>query len=150
MAIERTFSMIKPDAVQSGNIGNIIAMIESNGFKIIHARLFKFTDKSAGQFYEVHKDSKYYERLLKYIISDKVMAFVLEKENAIADLRKLVGPTDPKEADKKTIRGKFGGILPNNSIHASDTQLTAIKEITYIFGEFASIPSIDKENGKDY
>lgn len=150
MAIERTFAMIKPDAYKAGNMGNIIAMIEKNGFKIIHARLMKFTEKSATEFYGEHKGTEYYDRLIKFILSDKVMVMVLEKENAIKDFRKLMGPTDPKQADKDTIRGKYGTGLPPNAIHGSDSSKRAKIEITYIFGEFASIPSVDKNSVKEY
>ncbi len=150
MAIERTFSMLKPDSYISGNMGNIIAMIEAAGFKIIHARLLKFTEKSASQFYEVHKGTIYYEKLINFSISDKIFAMVLEKENAVEDFRKLIGATDPTKALPDTIRAKYGTGLPPNAIHGSDSLENAKKEITYIFGEFASIPSVDKNNAKEY
>ncbi len=150
MAIERTLALIKPDAYRNKKSGEIIAMIESAGFTIIHARLFKFTDKSAAQFYEVHAGQPYYERLMKFTVSDKVLGMVLEKENAVADLRKLMGVTDPSKADAGTIRAKYGTGLPPNAIHGSDSTANAKKEITYLFGEFASIPSTEKTNGKEY
>jgi len=150
MAIERTFAMIKPDAYKDGNMGRIIAMIEENGFKIIHARLMKFTQKSAEEFYYQHKGQPYFERLINFTISDKVMVMVLEKENAIQDLRKLMGDTDPSRAKDGTIRKIFGKGLPNNAIHGSDSKASAKREITYIFGEFASIPSVEKSVAKEY
>ncbi|MCX7821217.1 MAG: nucleoside-diphosphate kinase [Brevinematales bacterium] len=150
MAIERTLAIIKPDAYRAGNMGKIISMIEENGFKIIHARLMKFTEKSAEQFYEQHKGKPFYERLINFTVSDKVMAMVLEKENAIEDFRKLMGDTEPEKAKEGTIRKLFGRGLPNNAIHGSDSKATAKKEITYIFGEFASIPSVEKSVAKEY
>jgi nucleoside-diphosphate kinase len=125
-------------------------MIEAAGFKIIHARLLKFTEKSASQFYEVHKGTIYYEKLINFSISDKIFVMVLEKENAVEDFRKLIGATDPKQALPNTVRAKYGTGLPQNAIHGSDSLENAKKEITYIFGEFASIPSADKNNAKEY
>lgn len=150
MSVQRTFALLKPDTYQSGNVGNILNMIESSGFKIIHARLLKFTEKSASQFYEVHKGQPFYEKLIKFTILDKVMALVLEKENAVEDLRKLIGATEPSKAGAESIRGKYGKGLPNNAIHGSDSEANAKKEITYVFGEFASIPSVEKNNAKEY
>jgi nucleoside-diphosphate kinase len=150
MAVQRTLTMIKPDGYQKGKMGEIISMIENNGFKIIHVRMMKFTEKSAEQFYEAHKGQPFYEKLIKFSVSDKVLAMVLEKENAIADLRKIMGETDPAKAQPGTIRAKFGTGLPPNAIHGSDSEAGAKKEITYLFGEFAAIPSVEKTNGKDY
>ena len=150
MAIQRTLTLIKPDAYRAGNMGNIIAMIEENGFKIVHALLFKFTEKSARQFYQIHVDKDFFPGLLEFTISDKVLAMVLEKENAIVDFRKLTGATDPAKAEKGTIRAKFGTALPKNAVHGSDSEANARKEITYIFGEFASIPSSEKNLAKEY
>lgn len=150
MPVQRTLTFIKPDAYKNGKVGDIISMIEANGFKIIHARLMKFTQKSAEQFYEVHKGQPYYEKLIQFSISDKILAMVLEKEDAIKALRKLMGATDPSKAEADTIRAKFGTGLPPNAIHGSDSEATAKKEITYLFGEFAAIPSVEKTNGKDY
>jgi nucleoside-diphosphate kinase len=142
--------MIKPDAYQSGNMGKIISMIEDNGFKIIHVWLFKFTEKSAMQFYEVHNGQPFFEKLIQFMVSDKVLALILEKENAIADFRKLMGKTDPRQAEPGTIRHACGKGQPDNAIHGSDSEASAKKEITYIFGEFASIPSVEKSSGKEY
>jgi nucleoside-diphosphate kinase len=150
MAIQRTFAMIKPDAYKAGNMGNIIAMIEKAGFKIVHARLLKFTEKSASQFYEIHIGQPFYEKLIQFSVTDKVMALVLEREKAIDEFRKLIGNTDPKKAESQTVRAKYGTGLPPNAIHGSDSEATAKKEITYIFGEFAAIPSVEKTNGKEY
>ncbi len=150
MPLERTLAIIKPDAIKAGVMGKIITMIEEKGFKIIHARLMKFTEKSAEQFYEQHKGQPYFNRLINFTISDKVMAMVLEKENAIKELRQLMGDTDPAKAKPGTIRNLFGKGLPNNAVHGSDTKASAKREITYIFGEFASIPSAEKAVAKEY
>ncbi len=150
MSIQRTFAMIKPDAYKAGNLGKIISIIEDKGYKIIHARLFKFTEKSAAQFYEIHLGQPYYNRLIQFTISDKVMGIVLEKENAIDDFRKLIGKTQPSEAENNSIRKLFGKGLPNNAIHGSDSIESAKLEITYIFGEFASRTSEEKTTAKEY
>jgi nucleoside-diphosphate kinase len=142
--------MIKPDAVAAGNMGNILAMIEEAGFDVIHARLLKFTEKSAGQFYEIHQGKGFYERLIQFMVKDKVLALVLEKENAIDDLRDLMGPTDPKNAPKTTVRGRYAKGMPDNAIHGSDSVESAKREITYIFGEYAAIPSVEKIAAKEY
>lgn len=150
MALQRTFAMIKPDAYRDGNVGKILALIEQNGFTLIHARLMKFTEKSARLFYEVHDGKPFFQGLVDFTCLDKVMALVLEKENAIADFRMLVGDTDPSKAEKASIRGQFGKGLPNNAIHGSDSESSAKKEITYIFGEFAAVPSSEKAAAKEY
>ncbi len=150
MAIERTYAMIKPDGYKAGHIGEIISMIEAKGFKIIHARLFKFTETSANQFYESHKGKEYFDRLVKFIVSDKVLGMVLERDNAVNEWRNVMGDTEPAKAAKESIRGKYGKGLPDNAVHGSDTPQSAKKEITYIFGEFASIPSPDKNLAKEY
>jgi|YNPMSStandDraft_1061717.scaffolds.fasta_scaffold08933_5 nucleoside-diphosphate kinase len=150
MALERTFAMIKPDACQSGNIGHILSMIEKNGFKIIHLQMIKLTEKSVKMFYAEHVDKPFFPSLLEFSLSGKVVAMVLEKENAIADFRKLMGATDPKKAEKNTIRHLYGSEMPKNAIHGSDSRESAKREITIFFGEFAAIPSSEKKNGKEY
>jgi nucleoside-diphosphate kinase len=142
--------MIKPDAYQNGKVGKIISIIEEKGYKIIHLRLLKFTEKSASQFYEMHKGQPFYEKLIRFTTSDKVVGMVLEKENAIEDFRKLMGSTDPVKAEPDSIRKLYGTGLPPNAIHGSDSSESAKKEITYIFGEFASIPSVEKSSAKEY
>lgn len=148
--IQRTYAMIKPDAIKAGNMGNIISLIEKSGFTIVHAMLFKFTDKSAGQFYHEHDGKPFYKGLVEFMISGKVLGMVLEKENAINDLRALMGSTKPEEAADDTIRKLFGSTVPANAIHGSDSLSSAKREITYIFGEFASIPSSEKSLAKEY
>jgi nucleoside-diphosphate kinase len=150
MAIERTYAMIKPDAYSKGHMGEIISMIEQKGFKIIHARLFKFTDISASQFYDVHQGKPFFDGLIEFMTSDKVMGLVLERENAVKEWRDLMGATNPADAAPDSIRGKFGGGMPDNATHGSDSVQNAKKEITYLFGEFASIPSTEKKLAKEY
>lgn len=150
MAIQRTLALIKPDIYKAKKIGKIISMIEDNGFTLIHIMLFRFTEKSASQFYNVHQGKDFFDELIKFSTSDKVLALVLEKENAIADFRKLMGATDPKKAEPGTIRALYGTGMPDNAVHGSDSEANAKKEITYIFGEFASIPSTEKKLAKQY
>jgi nucleoside-diphosphate kinase len=131
----RTFAMIKPDGYGSGNMGNIISMIEKDGFKIVQALLLRFDEKSAGEFYSVHKGTEYYDRLIKFTISDRVFAMELEKENAVESFRNLIGSTDPGKSAPGTIRAKYGSGLPQNAVHGSDSPENAEKEISYIFGK---------------
>ncbi len=150
MAVERTFSMIKPDTYQNRHVGQVLAMIEEAGFTVVHAMLLKMTEKAASQFYEIHKGKEFFDGLVKFTVSDKVMVLVLEKESAISDFRKLIGNTNPADAGSDTIRGRFGSKLPRNSVHGSDSSESAKREITYFFGEFASIPSTEKSVAKEY
>ncbi len=150
MAIQRTFAMIKPDSYKNGHVGEILSMIEKKGFKIVHLQSLKFTDKSAKTFYKEHEGKSFFNGLIESICSDKIVAMVLEKDNAISDLRKLMGNTDPSKAEAGTIRKLFGKGMPDNAIHGSDSAESAKREITFIFGEFASIPSVDKKAAKDY
>ncbi|MCX7881959.1 MAG: nucleoside-diphosphate kinase [Brevinematales bacterium] len=150
MALERTFAMIKPDACKAGHIGHIISMIEKEGFTIIHLQMLKLTEKSVRMFYMEHVEKPFFPSLLEFTLSGKVVAMVLEKENAIEDFRKLMGATDPKKATKGTIRHTYGTEMPANAIHGSDSRESAKREITLFFGEFASIPSTEKRNAKEY
>lgn len=150
MAIQRTFAMIKPDAYKKGHVGEILALIEKAGFKIVHIQNFKFTDKSVNTFYAEHVGKPFFAGLAEFMTSDKVVALCLEKENAISDLRKLMGATDPAKAEAGSIRKLYGRGMPDNAIHGSDSPESAKREITYIFGEFAAIPSVDKKAAKEY
>ncbi len=129
-----TFAMIKPDGYSSRNMGNIISMIEADGFAIVKARLLQFSIESAEKFYAVHKGTEYYERLIRFTISGKVFAMVLEKENAVEAFRKLIGSTDPKKAAPGTVRALYGSGLPQNAIHGSDSDSNAKIEMDFIFG----------------
>ena len=150
MALERTCVIIKPDAYKEHVIGEIISMIEKDGFKLVHTRLMKFTEKSVATFYFEHKEKDFYDKLLEFMCSDKALIMVLEKEKAVSECRKLMGDTDPVKAKEGTIRNKFGTNHYMNAVHGSDSLKSAKREITYFFGEFASIPSSEKGVAKEY
>ena len=133
MAVERTLSIIKPDAVAKNVIGKIYSRFETNGLKIIAARMLHLSRAEAEGFYAVHKGRPFFEDLVKFMISGPVMVQVLEGENAIAKNRELMGATDPKKADKGTIRADFADSIDANAVHGSDGVDTAKVEITYFF-----------------
>lgn len=131
MAGNRTFTMIKPDAVESGNIGNIIQMITDAGFAIKAMKYTQLTEAQAKEFYAVHAERPFYGELVEYMISGPIVAAILEKENAVEDFRKLIGATDPSEADEGTIRKKYAESKAKNAVHGSDSD-----ENAKIEGEF--------------
>ncbi len=133
MAGNRTFTMIKPDAVADNNIGNITAMIENAGFRIVAAKLTKLTPEKAGQFYEVHKERPFYADLCKYMSSGAIVAMILEKDNAVADFRKLIGATNPANAEEGTIRKKYAKSIEANAVHGSDSDENATIEGNFFF-----------------
>ena len=133
MALERTFSIIKPDAVAKNVIGEIYTRFEKAGLKIIASRMMFLSQAEAEGFYAVHKERPFFKDLVKFMISGPVMVQVLEGENAIAKNRKLMGATDPKKADKGTIRADFADSIDANAVHGSDGPETARTEIAYFF-----------------
>jgi nucleoside-diphosphate kinase len=133
MALERTLSIIKPDAVAKNVIGKIYSRFETNGLKLIAARMLHLSRAEAEGFYAVHKGRPFFEDLVKFMISGPVMVQVLEGENAIAKNRELMGATDPKKADKGTIRADFADSIDANAVHGSDAADTAKVEIAYFF-----------------
>lgn len=133
MAANRTFTMIKPDAVADGHSGAILTMIEDAGFKIIAMKLTLLSDERAGQFYEVHKERPFYNDLKKYMSSGKIVAVILEKDNAVADFRKLIGATNPEQAEEGTIRKKFAKSIEANAVHGSDSDENAQIEGSFFF-----------------
>ena len=133
MALERTLSIIKPDAVAKNVIGKIYSRFETNGLKIIAARMLQLSRAEAEGFYAVHKGRPFFEDLVKFMISGPVMVQVLEGESAIAKNRELMGATDPKKADKGTIRADFADSIDANAVHGSDAADTAKVEIGYFF-----------------
>ena len=133
MALERTLSIIKPDAVAKNVIGKIYSRFETNGLKIIAARMLHLSRAEAEGFYAVHKGRPFFADLVKFMISGPVMVQVLEGENAIAKNRELMGATDPKKADKGTIRADFADSIDANAVHGSDSPETAAAEIAYFF-----------------
>jgi nucleoside-diphosphate kinase len=133
MATNKTFTMIKPDAVADGNTGAIIQMIEKAGFRIVAMKKTQLTAERAGQFYEVHKERGFYQDLVKYMSSGTIVPMILEKENAVADFRKLIGATNPANADEGTIRKLFAKSIEANAIHGSDSDENAEIEGNFFF-----------------
>ena len=129
----RTFTMIKPDAVAEGNIGGITQMIEAAGFRIVAMKMTKLTEERAGQFYEVHKERPFYGDLTRYMSGGQIVAMILEKENAVADFRKLIGATNPAQAEEGTIRKKFAKSIEANAVHGSDSDENAQIEGNFFF-----------------
>src|SRR5487761_2317006 len=133
MAVERTLSIIKPDAVAKNVIGKIYSRFETNGLKVIAARMLQLSRAEAEGFYAVHKGRPFFEDLVKFMISGPVMVQVLEGESAIAKNRELMGATDPKKADKGTIRADFADSIDANAVHGSDAAETAAVEVAFFF-----------------
>jgi nucleoside-diphosphate kinase len=133
MATNRTFTMIKPDAVLDGHTGSITKMIEAAGFRIVAMKMTKLTPERAGQFYEVHKERPFYEDLKKVMSASHIVAMILEKENAVADFRKLIGATNPANAEEGTIRKLYARSLESNAIHGSDSDENAQIEGNFFF-----------------
>ncbi len=133
MAVERTFSMIKPDAVAKNVIGKIYSRFETNGLKVIAARMVHLSRREAEGFYAVHRERPFFKDLVEFMISGPVMAQVLEGEGAIAKNRELMGATDPKKAAPGTIRADFAESIDANAVHGSDGPETAAIEIAYFF-----------------
>ena len=130
---QRTFSIIKPDAVRKGYTAAILAEIEKAGFKIVAIKRISISNAQAEGFYHVHSARPFFRSLTQFMSSGPIFPMVLEKENAIADLRKLMGATNPANAEEGTIRKKFAGSIEENAIHGSDAEDTAAFEIGYFF-----------------
>jgi len=128
-----TFSMIKPQAVADEKIGQIITMMSEKGFRIAALKLVVLRRKQAETFYEVHKGKPFFDALVNFMISGPIVAIVLEKENAVEDYRKLMGATDPKNAEEGTIRKLYATDMQRNAVHGSDSNANARKEITFFF-----------------
>jgi nucleoside-diphosphate kinase len=135
MAIERTFSIIKPDATKRNLTGKIIDRFESNGLRIVASKRIHMTREQAGEFYGVHKERPFYNDLVDFMISSPVVVQVLEGENAIAKNREIMGATNPAEADEGTIRKDFAESIDANSVHGSDAPETAAEEIKFFFSD---------------
>ncbi|MGB0478553.1 MAG: nucleoside-diphosphate kinase [Parvibaculales bacterium] len=135
MAIERTFSIIKPDATKRNLTGKIIDRFESNGMRIVASKRIHMTREQAGGFYAVHKERPFYNDLVEFMISGPVVVQVLEGENAIAKNREIMGATNPAEADEGTIRKDFAESIDANSVHGSDAPETAAEEIKFFFSD---------------
>lgn len=135
MAVERTLSIIKPDAVAKNVIGKIYSRFESNGLKIVAAKMAQLTKAEAEGFYAVHKDRPFFNDLVKFMISGPVMIQALEGENAVQKNRDLMGATNPKDAAAGTIRADFAESIDANAVHGSDSAENAAIEIAYFFGK---------------
>ena len=133
MKNNKTFTMIKPDAVANGHIGAILDQIIKGGFKITAMKYTKLTEQKAGEFYEVHKERPFYGELVSFMSSGPIVAAILEKDNAVDDFRKLIGATDPSKADKGTIRQLFAESIGANAIHGSDSAENAEIEGSFFF-----------------
>jgi nucleoside-diphosphate kinase len=133
MAVERTLSIIKPDAVAKNVIGEILTRFEKAGLQVVAAKMLKLDDEKAGGFYAEHKERPFFGDLVGFMTSGPVVVQVLEGENAIAKNRELMGATNPKEADAGTIRADFAESIDANAVHGSDSAESAAREIAYFF-----------------
>ncbi len=133
MAIERTLSIIKPDAVGKDIIGKIYSRFESNGLRIVAAKMLRLSDDMAGGFYAEHRERPFFPALIEFMTSGPVVVQVLEGENAIALNRELMGATNPQEAAEGTIRADFATSIDANAVHGSDSATSAAREIAYFF-----------------
>lgn len=140
MAIEQTFSIVKPDAVSKNVIGKIYSRFEDAGLRIVAAKMLHLTREQAEGFYAVHKERPFFGELVEYMISGPVVVQVLEGEDAIAKNREVMGATDPKKADPGTIRADFAESIDENAVHGSDAPETAKQEIAFFFGEGGICP----------
>ena len=133
MALERTFSIIKPDATKRNLVGQIVAKLEEGGLRVVAQKRIHLTKAQAGVFYGVHKERPFYDELCEFMSSEPIVVQVLEGENAIARNREIMGATNPEEADAGTIRKEFALSIGENSVHGSDGPDTAKEEIAYFF-----------------
>ena len=135
MSIEQTLSIIKPDATSRNITGQVNSIIEKSGLKIIGQKRIKLTKETAGKFYEVHKERPFFQELVSFMVSGPVIVQVLQGENAVALYRKVMGATNPQEAEVGTIRKEFALSIEANSVHGSDSIENAKKEISFFFSE---------------
>lgn len=135
MTGNKTFTIIKPLAVQKGFIGQILKMINEAGFRISAMKFIKLSKEQAAGFYQEHYGKPFYKPLIEFMSSGPVVVAILEKENAVEDYRKLIGPTDPAKAPKGTIRHLYGTTLQQNAVHGSDSDLTAERECNFFFSQ---------------
>jgi nucleoside-diphosphate kinase len=135
MATNRTFTMIKPDAVEANNIGSILAMMTEAGFRIVGMKYTKLSPEQAGQFYEIHKERPFYGELVEFMSRGPIVAAILEKDNAVEDFRKLIGATNPAQAEEGTIRKRFAKSIGENAVHGSDSDDNAKIEGDFFFSQ---------------
>jgi nucleoside-diphosphate kinase len=129
----RTFTMIKPDAFSKGHSGAILDQIIKAGFRMVSLKLTKLSSEKAGEFYAIHKERPFYGELVQFMSSGPIIAAILEKSNAVADFRKLIGATDPSKADAGTIRKLYAASVGENAIHGSDSDENALIEGSFFF-----------------
>ncbi len=134
--MQRTFSILKPDTVRKSQTGAVLAMMEAAGFRIAAIKKLSISKQQAAGFYAVHAQRPFFDSLTTFMSSGPIFVMVLEKENAIADLRKLMGATNPANAEEGTIRKKFAGSIEENTVHGSDAEETAAFEIGYFFAGY--------------
>jgi nucleoside-diphosphate kinase len=139
MESNKTFTMIKPDAVANGHIGGILDQIIKAGFSIKAMKLTALSAEKAGEFYAVHKERPFYNDLVKFMSSGPIVAAILEKDNAVEEFRKLIGATDPKKADEGTIRNRFAESIEANAVHGSDSDENAAIEGSFFFSAFERV-----------
>ncbi|WP_439483224.1 nucleoside-diphosphate kinase [Cyclobacterium plantarum] len=139
MATNRTFTMIKPDAFGAGNAGAILKMIEEAGFKIIALKATRLNKELAGEFYKVHQERPFYSDLCQYMSSGPIIAAILEKDNAVADFRELIGATNPENAAEGTIRKLYATSIEANAVHGSDSDENASIEGSFFFNAFEQV-----------
>jgi nucleoside-diphosphate kinase len=132
--MSRTLAIIKPDAVASGKAGNILAHLEKEGFTVLAMRMTRLTSEQAGEFYGVHRERPFYPELVEFMTSGAVIPIALERQDAVARLREVIGSTDPAEAAEGTIRKLYAESKGKNAIHASDSDENAANEIAFFFG----------------
>ncbi|MBM3438952.1 MAG: nucleoside-diphosphate kinase [Bacteroidetes bacterium] len=134
MATNRTFTMIKPDAVANGHAGKILDQIIQAGFKVVALKYTRLSEERAGDFYGIHRERPFFGELVRFMTSGPIYAAILEKDNAIEDFRKLIGATDPQKAEAGTIRNLFAKSIDANAIHGSDSNENAEIEGNFFFG----------------
>lgn len=131
----QTLAILKPDCIQNKNTGKVIDLLLSKGFNVKAMKMVKLTKETAGEFYAIHKERPFYQELVNFMTESHVIAMVLEKEKAVSSLREVIGATDPAEAKEGTVRRLFAENKSRNSIHASDSNENAIREILFFFSE---------------
>jgi nucleoside-diphosphate kinase len=133
MSVERTFSIIKPDAVAAGNAGEILAMLQKAGFKVLGMRMTRMSEAQAQAFYAVHKERPFFGGLVKFMTEGPIVVLALERENAVKQLREVMGATNPANAAEGTVRKRFATDIERNAIHGSDAPETAAAELQFFF-----------------
>jgi nucleoside-diphosphate kinase len=133
--LEKTFTIIKPDAVEKKYSGEILTAIENAGFKVLGMKFLKLSESHAKAFYDIHKERPFFNDLIAFMTRNPVYVMALEKDNAVSDFRKLIGATDPAKAEAGTIRKRFASNVGENAIHGSDSPENALREIGFFFAE---------------